>query len=129
MPDTFFYVENFKMVKSYLDNSEELSKLRSKSEGSPFYSVNAIVCNKLGGVWMVSMLAPERLKPKKWVLMTKKEITDFKHMFSDILKKDIIYPFFLKFSNKKDDNIFLNADTVKTLNKIFAEVENFKEEI
>lgn len=129
MQDNFVYIENFKMVKSYLDNSQELSKYRSKSADSPFYSVNAIISNKIGGVWMVSFLAPERLAPKKWILMNKKEIIDFKHMFSEILKKDVVYPFFLKFSNKIDDNIFLNSETVNFLNKIFTEVENFKEGI
>lgn len=122
------YIENFKLLSSFLNNSDELSKLRTKISDNR-YAVNGILAKKIGRFWMVSFLAPERLKAKSWILSDEKSIKEFKGLFGEILTdKNILLPYFLKFSSALDDNIFINLEVKNFLNKIFTEAQGFKEE-
>lgn len=122
------YIENFKLLKSFLNNSTELSKYRTKLSDDK-YAVNGILAHNVGGVWCVSLLAPERLSPKTWVLATKPVLREFKGLFGEILTdKNILLPYFLKLSNKIDDNIFINLEAKNFLYKVFSEAGGFREE-
>lgn len=126
--NSLVYIENFKLLSSFLNNSEELAKLRTKISDNR-YAVNGILAKKIGKYWMVSFLAPERLKPKSWILSDEKTLKEFKGLFGEILTdNNILLPYFLKFSSIIDDNIFLNLETKNFLNTIFKEVVDFKEE-
>ena len=128
-PDgSLVYIENFRMLNSFLNNSEELSKHRTKL-GENKFAVNGMLVNKVGGFWCVSFLAPERLSPKTWVLATKPVIHEFKGLFGEILTdKNILLPYFLKFSSKIDDGILINLEVKNFINKIFSEAGGFREE-
>lgn len=122
------YIENFRLLSSFLNNAEELAKLRTKISDNR-YAVNGILAKKIGKYWMVSFLAPERLKPKSWILSSDKSIKEFKGLFGEILTdNDIMLPYFLRFSSVVDDNIFINLETKNFLNKIFKEAQSFREE-
>lgn len=125
---SLIYIENFRLLASFLNNAEELAKLRTKISDNK-YAVNGILAKKVGTYWMVSFLAPERLKPKSWILSGDKSLKEFKGLFGEILTdNDIMLPYFLKFSSTVDDNIFINLETKNFLNKIFKEVVDFREE-
>lgn len=128
-PDgSLVYIENFRLLKSFLNNSAELSKYRTKLSEDK-YAVNGMLANKIGDFWCVSFLAPERLSPKTWVLATKPVIHEFKGLFGEILTdKNILLPYFLKLSSKTDDNIFINLEVKNFINKIFSEAGGFREE-
>lgn len=122
------YIENFKLLASFLNNSEDLAKLRTKI-GDDRYAVNGIVAKRIGDMWMLSFIAPNRLKPKSWILSGEKAIKEFKGLFGEILTdNNILLPYFLKFSSSLDDNIFINLEVKNFLNKLYNEVASFKEE-
>lgn len=120
--NSLVYIENFKLLSSYLNNSEELAKFRTKVSDDK-YAVNGLLVKKIGNIWSINFLAPERLKPKTWVLSGEKTIKEFKGLFGEILTDaNILLPFFLKFSSMMDDNIFINLEVKNFLNKISKEV-------
>lgn len=120
--NSLVYIENFKLLSSFLNNSEELAKFRTKVSDDK-YAVNGLLVKKIGNIWSISFLAPERLKPKTWVLSGEKTIKEFKGLFGEILTdNNILLPFFLKFSSTVDDNIFINLEVKNFLNKISKEV-------
>lgn len=125
---SLIYIENFRLLKSFLDNSTELSKLRSKIDNN-LYSVNGLLAKKIGNIWTVSFLAPERRKPTTWVLSDTRTLHEFKGLFGDILvKENILLPVFLKFSGEIDNNIFVNLEVKNFLYNVFSEAGGFKEE-
>ena len=126
--NSLVYIENFKLLSSFLNNSEELSKLRTKISDDK-YAVNGLLVKKIGNIWSISFLVPERLKPKIWVLSQEKTIKEFKGLFGEILTDtNILLPYFLKFSSGIDDNMFVNLEVKNFLNTIFKEVQSFREE-
>lgn len=128
-PDgSLVYIENFRLLSSFLNNSEPLAKKRTKVSNDT-YAVNGLIAKKMGDIWAVSLVAPERLKPKTWLLTGDKTLNEFKGLFGEILTNtNILLPYFLEVSSSIDDNIFINLEVKNFLNKIFEQASGFKEE-
>lgn len=121
------YIENYKMVKSYLDNAPSLAKYRTRKDNG-YYAINGLIVKQIGTLWAISFLNSDNHKYNTYMLSNKENITRFKMMFSQALNEKVALPYFLQFSNSVDDNLLISLTVRNYLLNILKEVDGLKEE-
>ena len=129
--DKLVYIENFIFLKSYLNASFSLSKYRTKIEESENYLINGMLCNKIGNYTIITFLpnSDSKLEKRHFNLGKKDELALFKIYFKDVLNKDETIPFFVKFSEKENDNILINLKLKNYFIKAVSEADGLIEEV
>jgi len=129
--DKLAYIENFVLLKSYLNASFSLSKYRTKIEESGNYIINGMMCIKIGNATIINFLpnSESKLEKRKFNLGIKEDLKLFKIYFKDVLNENEIIPFFVKFSEKENDNILINLKLKNYFIKAVSEADGLIEEV
>ena len=128
--NNFVYIENYVALKAYLDSSEVLSKYRTKLTSGNYY-VNGLFSTKVGNVYIINFLPnyESKLERKQYNLSIESERKLFKILFKEVLNPNEIVPYFVKFSEKENDNILVNLKVKSYLMKAVFEAENSIKEV
>jgi len=123
--DDFFYIENYKALKLFLETNN-LQKYRSQF--GEMYNINGLMINRIGK-WTSINFIPSSLEIsdkfliKTFLLDTDDEIKKFRLIFKEILDEKELVPYFLKFSEAQNDNILINYETKQYLINLLKTLE------